>query len=298
MKVDSSFFSIFDVHGLCREFSSLHWMRLCAGGQGGYVPCLIYTKKFKENCMLDILQVGAVTSTHGLAGDVKVFPTTDDPMRYKDLKTVLVERAGASARNLTEGTNNRQKHNSSDKKTPGIKQNGAPKLSEDDLRELTIEHVRFFKNLVILKFCGLDRIEDVEWLRGHALYVTRENAVALKEGEYFIADLIGLSVYADKPFDEDSQTGNVLPNAASGQSMHADKGEKSSESIEKPEKNSEQRYFLGELTDVLQTGANDVYEVKLPDGREVLIPAIRQCILNVDLEQGTMLVHLLEGLLE
>lgn len=54
---------------------------------------------------------------------------------------------------------------------------------------------------------------------------------------------------------------------------------------------------LGTLTDVLQTGANDVYVVELNDGREVLIPAIRQCILEVDVEAATMKVHLLEGLL-
>jgi 16S rRNA processing protein RimM len=86
--------------------------------------------------------------------------------------------------------------------------------------------------------------------------VTRENAVKLKKNEYFIADLIGLSVY-----DEDEQ-------------------------------------LLGTLSDVLQTGANDVYVVELAGGKEVLIPAIKQCILDVDIEGGRMRVHLLEGLLE
>ncbi|MCD7885366.1 MAG: ribosome maturation factor RimM [Lachnospiraceae bacterium] len=233
--------------------------------------------------MLDILQVGAVTSTHGLAGEVKVFPTTDDPMRYKDLKTVLVESTPVSVRNLTAGTNHRQKADSSNRKTPGIRQDDTLQPSGDSLRELHIEHVRFQKNLVIVKFSGLDRIEDVEWLRGHALYVTRENAVALEEGEYFIADLIGLTVYADEPV---YPAGTDLPG----------KLQAGIETTE--EEKSAPGFLLGKLSDVLQTGANDVYEVKLIDGREVLIPAIRQCILNVDLEQGTMLVHLLEGLLE
>lgn len=233
--------------------------------------------------MLDILQVGAVTSTHGLAGEVKVFPTTDDPVRYKDLKTVLVENVGVSARSLTAGTNSRQKYNSSDRQAPKIRKNAAPDSSGDDLCELHIEHVRFQKNLVIVKFSGLDRIEDVEWLRGHALYVTRENAVALEEGEYFIADLIGLTVYADEPV---YPAGTDLP------------GRPQAGIETTSEEKSVPGFLLGKLSDVLQTGANDVYEVKLMDGREVLIPAIRQCILNVDLEQGTMLVHLLEGLLE
>ena len=56
--------------------------------------------------------------------------------------------------------------------------------------------------------------------------------------------------------------------------------------------------YLGVLTEVLQTGANDVYEVKMEHGKSVLIPAIRQCILDVDTEKNKMTVHLLEGLLE
>lgn len=55
---------------------------------------------------------------------------------------------------------------------------------------------------------------------------------------------------------------------------------------------------LGKCTDVLQTGANDVYEVTMQDGKELLIPAIRECILKVDLDAGIMQVHLLDGLLD
>ena len=56
--------------------------------------------------------------------------------------------------------------------------------------------------------------------------------------------------------------------------------------------------LLGTLTDVLDTGANDVYAVRLSDTQEeVYLPAIRQCILKVDAEKGRMEVHLMEGLL-
>ena len=168
--------------------------------------------------MQDILQVGAVTSTHGLAGEVKVFPTTDDPKRFRKLKYVLVDTG-----------------------------NG--------MKELEVAGVKFFKQMVILKFRGHDRIEDVMGYKGKPLFVTRENAVKLKKNEYFIADLIGMQVFTE------------------------DGG------------------LLGELTDVLQTGANDVYEVSMDDGRKVLIPAIRQCILDVDTAGEKMTVHLLEGLL-
>lgn len=169
--------------------------------------------------MQDILRVGVITTTHGIAGEVKVYPTTDDPKRFKKLKTVLLDTGKG-------------------------------------MQELEIAQVKFFKNMVILKFRGHDKIEDVMSYKSKDLYVTRDNAVKLDKNENFIADLIGMKVY-----EEDGTC-------------------------------------LGTLTDVLQTGANDVYEVKVADGREVLIPAIRQCILDVDAEAGIMKVHLLEGLLE
>lgn len=169
--------------------------------------------------MNNILQVGAVTSTHGLAGEVKVFPTTDDPKRFKKLKQVLLDTG-------------------------------------KDMLPLEVEHVKFFKNMVILKFKGYDRIEDIMGFKGKNLYVTRENAVRLKKDEYFIADLIGMKIY------------------------------------------TEDEAYLGELTEVITTGANDVYTVRMENGKDVLIPAIGQCILDVDVEHETMQVHLLEGLLE
>lgn len=168
--------------------------------------------------MEEILQVGVITSTHGVRGEVKVFPTTDDAARFRRLKEIILDT-------------------------------GKEQIT------LEIEGVKFFKQFVILKFRGIDTIEDVEKYRQKSLYVTRENAVKLKKDEYFIADLIGLEVV-----DEE----------------------------EKP---------LGILKDVLETGANDVYVISLSDGRELLLPAIKQCVLKVDLEAGRMQVYLLDGLL-
>lgn len=169
--------------------------------------------------MNGLLQVGVITSTHGVRGEVKVFPTTDDPARFKKLKKVILD------------------------------------TGKENL-ELEVAGVKFFKNMVILKFKEFDNINDVEKYRQKSLYVTRENAVKLKKNEYFIADLIGLTVWTDE--DEE----------------------------------------LGELTDVLQTGANDVYAVRMADGEEVLIPAIKDCIKEVDVEAGRMTVHLLPGLID
>ena len=169
--------------------------------------------------MEDLLQVGVITSTHGIRGEVKVFPTTDDPNRFRKLKQVILDT-------------------------------GKEQL------EMEIASVKFFKNMVIVKFKGIDDINDVEKYRKAGIYVTRENAIPLGENEYFIADLIGLHVISD---DEEE---------------------------------------LGVIDDVLQTGANDVYIVKKEQTPDLLIPAIKDCIKNVNIEEGTMIVHLLPGLRE
>lgn len=169
--------------------------------------------------MEERLQVGVIASTHGVRGEVKVFPTTDDVRRFKKLKEVILDTG---------------------------KEN----------RILEIEQVKFFKQFAILKFKGIDTLDEVEKYRKKSLYVTRENAVRLNKDEYFIADLIGLKV-----LDEAGEA-------------------------------------LGELEDVIETGANDVYQIKMNDGRQLLLPAICQCVLEVDVEAGFMKIHILEGLLD
>ena len=59
----------------------------------------------------------------------------------------------------------------------------------------------------------------------------------------------------------------------------------------------EEEQEIGVLREVIETGANDVYAIDLKDGRELLLPAIKQCVLAVDVEAGFMTVHILEGLL-
>ena len=169
--------------------------------------------------MLQELQVGVITQTHGIRGEVKVFPTTDDVNRFKKLKEVILDT-------------------------------GKERLT------MEIESVKFFKQYVILKFRGYDSINDIEKYKRAKLLVTRDKAVKLKKDEYFIADLIGLKVVTEdgEPF--------------------------------------------GTMKDVLATGANDVYVVERPDASEVLLPAIRECILNVDMEQGCIIIHIMDGLLD
>ena len=160
--------------------------------------------------MEDLLQVGVITTTHGVRGEVKVFPTTDDPARFKKLKNVVLDTG-------------------------------------KELVDLEVAGVKFFKNMVIVKFKGIDNINDVEKYRKKSLYVTRENAVKLKKNEYFIADLIGLQAESDEGED------------------------------------------LGELSDVLQTGANDVYVLSKEGTDDLLLPAIKECVKEVDLENGKII---------
>ena len=168
--------------------------------------------------MEDYFRVGVIANTHGIRGEVKVFPTTEDPKRFKGMKEIILD------------TGNEKK-------------------------VLEVASARFFKNMVILKFKGIDSINDIEKYKGRDLLVTRENAIPLEEGEYYIADILGATVVT-----EDGET-------------------------------------FGVLKDVLTTGANDVYVVELPDHQEVLLPAIKECILDVDLEENVMTVHLMKGLL-
>jgi len=168
--------------------------------------------------MIAELQVGVITQTHGIRGEVKVFPTTDDASRFRKLKDVIMDT-------------------------------GKERL------DMEIEGVKFFKQYVIVKFKGIDSINDVEKYKGAKLYVTRDKAVRLKKDEYFVADLIGMKVV------------------------------------------TEDGALLGDLKDVMATGANDVYVVEREDGSKILLPAIKECVLNIDLEQGVVTVHIMDGLL-
>ena len=165
-------------------------------------------------------QIGVIATTHGLKGEVKVFPTTEDPERFLKTKRILLD------------------------------------TGREGVRELEVERARINGKYVTVKFKGLDRIEDVERFRGRELMVPREDAIDLDAGEYYTSDLIGMEVK-----DEDGK-------------------------------------LLGHIVNVFGTGANDVYEMERADGKEtILLPAIKDCILSVDIEGGVMKVHMMDGLM-
>lgn len=164
------------------------------------------------------LEIGQIVNTFGIKGFVKVNPFVGDISRFDDLKKVFVK-------------------------------------SNKSIKELMVEEVKYHKNMVLLKFKGIDRVEDAEPLRNSYLEVDRENAIELQEGEYFIVDLLGLNVITDE---------NEL---------------------------------IGKLEDIFNTGSNDIYVVKSEDGKQLLLPAISEVIKEINIQEGKIIVHLLEGLI-
>ena len=169
--------------------------------------------------MEDYFKIGIITSSHGVRGEMKVFPTTDDTRRFKKCREVYVE-------------------------------------DKTGLVMYEVESARVSPDKVLLKLKGIDTPEEAVKLRQRGIFVDREHAVKLSKDEYFIADLIGLQVR-----NEDGDR-------------------------------------IGVIEEVLPTGANDVYQIAMDDGRELLLPAIKDCILEVNVEQGFMRVHVLDGLLD
>ena len=175
--------------------------------------------------MEQFLRIGVITRTHGVRGEVKVFPTTDYPERFEEVSEVII------------------------------------KTKKGDIKT-GIESVKYFKNLAIVKFSVFSRPEDIQGLQGSDIMISRDQAQPLEEGEYYIADLIGCEVFASD--DSESHPGEKL----------------------------------GTVKDVLQTGANDVYVVESPGRKEILLPVIADCVKDVNVEDGVIIVNVLNGLID
>lgn len=165
----------------------------------------------------ELFRIGVIASPHGVRGEVKVYPTTDDPMRIKKIKEVYLK-------------------------------------TEKETLTLHPQSLKVQNKMIILKFKEFNSMNEVEGLKKLELYVARKDTIPCSKDEYLISDLIGLRI-----IDEQGQE-------------------------------------IGVLREVLPTGANDVYEIERLDGTELLLPAIKQCILEVQIAQGYMRVHVLEGL--
>lgn len=165
----------------------------------------------------DLYQIGAITQTHGIRGEVKVFPMTDDIASLKGRKNVIIDT-------------------------------GKGQVLVD------IVSARPQKNLAIVKFKGIDNINDVEKYKGCGLYVTADNRAPLAEDEFYLSDLIGADVVNEA-------------------------GEK-----------------IGTVSDILETGANNVYEITKENGKTFLLPHIKDCVKEINIEEGFMKVFVMPGL--
>lgn len=165
---------------------------------------------------MDHLETGKIVNIHGLKGEVKIVPWSDTTDFICGFDTIYCGKD----------------------KTP-----------------LEIQSARVHKNVVLVKFRGIDTPEAANKLRNSIVYIDR-NDVELPEGTYFIADLMGLDV------------------------KDADSGE-----------------FYGVVTDIFNTGANDIYEIE-KDEKKYYLPAIPQVIISTDLQSKTITVRPPEGLLE
>lgn len=175
--------------------------------------------------MKKYLQVGKIINTHGLKGELKVIPLTDDASRFNDLTSVYIVASDTIESDVVIGS---------------IK--------------MEITNVKYQKEKVIIKFKGIDLIEEAEKLKQAFLVIPREAAVKLPEDHYFICDLIGCEV-------SDEGLG-----------------------------------YLGNITEVFQTGSNDVYVVKNSLGKEILIPVIKSVVTMIDIDNKKVSVCLPEGL--
>jgi 16S rRNA processing protein RimM len=165
------------------------------------------------------IQIGQIINTHGIKGEVKVMPFTDDPGRFEALDWLYIKK-------------------------------------NNNLNKYFITSIKYQKDKLIIRFKNVDSMSDAENLKNCMLFIDRDKAIKLPEDTYFIVDLIGLTVITDKGI------------------------------------------ILGTVDDIIATGSNDVYIVKDKEGREVLIPAIKDVVKNIDLNTKFITIIPLEGLMD
>ncbi len=166
---------------------------------------------------MDYIQIGKVANTHGVRGDIKIFPLTDDVTRFKTLKNIRIENNGQG-------------------------------------QQYTITGVKYVKNLVILQLKEVQNMNEALALKGGTLLIPMEEALPLGDNENYIFQMIGL--------------------------------------MAKEEDGTE----LGVLNDVLQTGAHDIYVIDDGSKHGLMIPATHQFIKGVYVDEGYLVVKLIEGL--
>lgn len=110
--------------------------------------------------MVEYITIGQIVSTHGVKGEVKVYPLTDDISRFDLVKQVYIEEG-------------------------------------NKLKTFDVIDVKYHKNMVIIKFKDIDDINSAETLRNKYIKIHRRDSIKLPEDAYLICDLIGLKVMTE-----------------------------------------------------------------------------------------------------
>lgn len=165
---------------------------------------------------MESILIGKIVNTHGIKGEVKVYPYTDDIDNLSKIKEVFFD----------EKLSNKHK----------------------------VKSCKIQKNMLIMKFQNIDLVDEAENLRDTNIYIKKEDISDL-EDTYYIEDLIGMDV-----IDEKEQV-------------------------------------IGTISYVFNTGANDVYEIKTLDNKDIYIPAIKDVVKKVDVKNRKMYIEMMKGLL-
>ena len=118
--------------------------------------------------MIEELRIGMIGKVHGLKGELKVFPTTEDPRRFSSLKEVILKK----------------------------EEDGLFAKKNREVRE--VSSVRYQKDLILLQLKGIDTIEKAEQYRNFSIFVKREDAIPLEEGEHYLGDYLGMQVFVEE----------------------------------------------------------------------------------------------------
>jgi len=167
------------------------------------------------------LPIGKIVGVHGLKGELKVFPYTENPQSFVSIDSITIR-------------------------------------AEDGHEQIhTVNRARLHKKVILLTLDGIESINRAKEFIGSEILIEKEDLPALEDGSYYWHEIIGLSV-----FSKDDE-------------------------------------FIGKVASVIPTGSNDVYVVEdsdNPSAREILIPAIKAVVLEIDLEKKKMCVDVPEGL--
>lgn len=167
------------------------------------------------------LKVGKIVNTHSLKGEVKVISSTDfEEQRFEKGTELLITRG------------------------------------KQVVKEVTVESYRTHKNNLLVKFVGIDSIEEAEKLKNLQIKIDSDNIGELEENEFYFHEIIGCEV-----FDENGKS-------------------------------------LGEISEILTPGANDVWVIKSQNGKEILIPYIEDVVKKIDVENKKIDIEVMEGLID